>query len=611
MELNDFYNQLMAEVQQEYVSVLHDSSAETVFKEEIFTEKVLLSLYNEDMTVGEAECCHYSTKIRNANVRVSGYAISAENPDGMCMLDLFISNYIDEPDNIPYLQDNEVKKIATQCVRFLDACQNGTMYNRIDPSSETERILSKTIEEIYPQLVKIQIFVLTNAQVKTKSFKPVTIKGKSVNLEVVDITRLFRHVSSRHPQDEIVVDFESYCGSGIPCVYVTQPDCDYDCLLCSISGETLFRIYEKYGDRLLEANVRSFLSATGKVNKGIRETLKTEPLRFMAYNNGIVITVDKISTEKTEQGYVIKSVQGMQIVNGGQTVASMFFTKKGFPSTELEKVRVCAKVLILRSPQSSEDPLDDNFTEEFIRQVSFCSNSQNAVKTADLSSNMPFHIRMENLANTIYCPDGSTRWFYERGSGKYKTMVLRFGTTPVQRKKISSERPTSKKITKTDLAKYLFAWEQKPDIVSLGAQKNFVHFMTEIDKRQKNDDMPEMNNQFFKETIAKAIFYKGIHSVLRNQLPAFQSNVVTYLVSILVRKYGDRIQLNEIWKNQELSPQFKEQAKKWGKEVYQELLDSSNGKMISEWAKRKECWERMQNFQLSDFRGTIPEIQKK
>lgn len=216
-------------------------------------------------------------------------------------------------------------------------------------------------------------------------------------------------------------------GSPLPCVFV--PGTIYDYALTVIPGEALRFIYEKYGARLLEANVRSFLSVTGKVNKGIRDTICINPERFMAYNNGIVLVADEALIGKTSDGGPgILWLKGMQVVNGGQTTASIYFTKRKNPEVDLSRVRVPAKVIILRS--------DDPATEEaIISDISRYANTQNAVKQSDLSANKPFHIELEKLALNTYCPDGVSRWFYERAAGSYNTMIAREGTSPAQQKK--------------------------------------------------------------------------------------------------------------------------------------------------------------------------------
>src|SRR5262249_53012806 len=140
-----------------------------------------------------------------------------------------------------------------------------------------------------------------------------------------DIERLHRHWSEGKPRDEIVVNFEEVSGTALPCVYVPGEESGYDYALTVMPGAALFFVYEKFGARLLEANVRSFLSASGKVNQGIRNTLRDDPERFMAYNNGIVIIADEIRLGQTSDGSPgIAWLKGMQVVNGGQTTASIY-----------------------------------------------------------------------------------------------------------------------------------------------------------------------------------------------------------------------------------------------------------------------------------------------
>ena len=294
----------------------------------------------------------------------------------------------------------------------------------------------------------------------------------------MDIERLYRHWSEGKPRDEIVVNFEEVTGMALPCIYVPGEMEEYDYALTAFPGEALRFVYEKYGARLLEANVRSFLSATGKVNRAIRDTLKEDPERFMAYNNGIVITADAVGLGRSQDGLPgILWLKGMQIVNGGQTTASIYFTKKKNPEIDLRRVRVPAKIIILHSTDAATE-------EDLISAISRFANSQNVVRQADLSANKLFHVEIEKLANTTYCPDGTSRWFYERATGSYNVLLMREGTTPARLRQIRESVPPWRKITKTDLARFLNAWDQKPHVVSLGAQKNFIEFMKDLEDEQ-------------------------------------------------------------------------------------------------------------------------------
>jgi hypothetical protein len=470
----------------------------------------------------------------------------------------------------------------------------------MDPSDDAFRV-AHTINEVYPSLDQIRIYVLTDRQARAKNFQAREVQGKTVRLEVMDIERLWRHWSEGKPRDELVVNFEEVSGSALPCVYVGGEIAGYDYALTAIPGEALRFIYEKYGARLLEANVRSFLSVTGKVNRGIRDTLRDTPERFMAYNNGIVIVADEMHLGRASDGSPgIMWLKGMQIVNGGQTTASIYFTKKRNPEIDLGQVRVPAKVIRLRT----DDPVGE---EGLVSDISKYANSQNSVKLSDLSANKPFHVKIEQLSLTTYCPDGVSRWFYERAAGSYNTMLAREGTTPARLKKLKADIPSSRKITKTDLAKFLNAWDRKPHVVSLGAQKNFERFM-ETFAGEAGSEAPLPDVVAYKRMVAKAIIFKAGQKLIRPMFPAFQANVAAYAVSLLSERIGDRLDLDKIWQQQAISSRLQEQIQAWARDANEVLHATAEGRMISEWAKKAECWEIVRNKHLPSPLAGIPEV---
>lgn len=570
MTLEEFFLETRVEV----AAQMSDGSP---FAELEFCEVVMQHLVDAGMTF-EPVVCHFDRKIGNANLRLSGYAMSEEADQ----LDLFVSLYAGF-ETLTSISDQETKTAASQCIRFLESCASGRLAGKLDPSSD-EYSLALTIQEIYDELEQIRIFVLTDGVTKSKSFKSRDVGSKSVKLEVMDVERLFRHRSEGKPRDELVVDFIEVSGSPLPCVFVPGGTGDYDYALTAIPGEALQFIYEKFGPRLLEANVRSFLSVKSKgVNAGIQSTLRSAPERFMAYNNGIVLVVDDMKLDRTSDGSPgIIWLRGMQIVNGGQTTASIYFAKKKHSDTDLTKVRVPAKIIVMKE----EDPAKE---DALISDISRFANSQNAVRQSDLSANKPFHVDVERLSLTVYCPDGTGRWFYERAAGSYNTLLAREGTSPAKLRALRESVPTSRKITKTDLAKYFMAWDIKPDVVSLGTQKCFDRFMTALADSEAAGLPVALEPTFFKELVAKAIIFKAVHKTARPLVPAFLANVTVYTVAVVADFYRDSFDLERIWSRQGVSPHFLEQVKIWAREVNDRLHETANGKMISEWAKRPEC----------------------
>jgi hypothetical protein len=215
---------------------------------------------------------------------------------------------------------------------------------------------------------------------------------------------------------------------------------------------------------------------------------------------------------------------------------------------------------------------------------------------------------MEKLSLSTYCPDGVGRWFYERAAGSYKVMLDREGDTPAKLRRMKEAIPNARKITKTDLAKYLNAWEAKPHVVSLGAQKNFEKFMEKLQSRDSQEDAELPDVLTYKRMIAKAILFKTAHSLIRPGFQAFQANITNYVVSLIAHCLGARLDLDRIWLQQGLSPQLQRQIQTWAVEVNAVLHRTADGRMISEWAKKPECWEAVVKAHYSEPAQDIPEV---
>lgn len=595
MELTEFLRQTQGRVRSEISDRMSTPGPGYPFPESVFAEVVMQHMNEIGMTF-DPVVCHLHTRVGNANLRLSGFAIS----DDLDQIDLFVSLY-SGVDDLQAVPDSETKTAAEQCLRFLAKCVDGKLANSIDESNDAYQ-LALNIQQHYENLDQIRIYVITDRVAKSKNFQSREINGKTVKLEVMDIERLHRHWSEGKPRDEVVVNFEEVCGGPLPCIYVPgdTDECNY--ALTVFPGEALRFVYEKYGSRLLEANVRSWLSATGKVNSGIRKTLREAPERFIAYNNGIVVVADKVELGRTEAGGVgILWMRGLQIVNGGQTTASIYFTKKKNPEIDLRHVRVPAKVIVFNN-------VDTVLEESLISDISRYANSQNSVKQSDLSANKAFHVELEKLANTTYCKDGVGRWFYERAAGSYNVMLMREGATDAKLRALQKAIPPSRKITKTDLAKFLNSWSQLPHIVSRGSQKNFDQFMERFLPQEGVELPPDPDVTEYKRMIAQAIIFKKTQSLVRPQFQAFQANVTTYLVSLLANRLGEGFDLDRVWNEQDISPELRQQLQIWAVEVNDVLHRSASGRMISEWAKRPDCWEAVRDATYSPALAGIPEV---
>ena len=199
MSLEEFLRQTQADVRAEVAARLQAAEAPYPHPELVFTELVMAHMSDVGMTF-ETTTCHFSAKVGNAAVKLSGYAVSEEGDQ----LDLFVSLYAGV-DEVASIADSETKNAAEQCLRFLARCAEGKL--TMDPSHEAYE-LAQTIQGCYGGLEQIRIYVLTDCVAKSKNFKPREVAGKTVKLEVMDIERLHRHWSEGKPRDELIVDFQ-------------------------------------------------------------------------------------------------------------------------------------------------------------------------------------------------------------------------------------------------------------------------------------------------------------------------------------------------------------------------------------------------------------------
>jgi hypothetical protein len=598
MELIDFLRQTRARVIDQVGERMSQPETGYPYEESVFTEIVMEHLEDIGMTFGP-EVCHLDSRIGNARLRLSGYSFSEDGERA----DLFVSIY-EGTDELTPIPDARTKDAAAQCMRFLARCADGRLLKTIEEANPAFELVS-LLNEAYPKLGEIRIYVITDCVTKSKRFAPQEEGQKTIKLEVMDIERLFRHWSEGKPREDITIDFRTLAGGPVPCIYVPGEATGCDYALTVIPGEALRHIYEKFGPRLLEANVRSFLmSAKGKenkVNSGIRKTILDSPEQFIAFNNGIVIIVDSLELGRMEDGSQgILGMEGIQIVNGGQTTASLYFTKKKNPSADLSRVRVPAKIVVMNSMQPAQEEL-------LVSQISRFANSQTAVKVSDLSANRPFHVEMEKLADTIFCADGESRWYYERTAGSYNVLLVKAGERAAKLKHLQKTIPTKRKITKPELAKYLNTWDGRPHIVNLGSQKNFERYMADLETREEDGKPTIPDAAEFKRMIAKAIVYLRAYAAIKPMFRADQAQVTTFTVALLADRLGSRIRLDQIWQNQDVSSGLLAQIKTWANEVNAVLEATREGRSVSEWAKKPECWETVRTAALSEPSGAIPE----
>ena len=339
----------------------------------------------------------------------------------------------------------------------------------------------------------------------------------------------------------------------------------------------------QYGTRLLELNVRSFLQTKGAVNRGIRDTLLTDPQWFLAYNNGITATASRVEfTALPDGGRAIRRIHELQIVNGGQTTASIHYAHVK-DKADISGVFVQMKLTVIEPDR----------LEDVVPSISRFSNTQNKVTLVDFSSNHSYHVEIEKITRSLWAPaaDGSgqeTRWFYERARGQYADALAR-ERTPARQRVFKAIHPLSQKFTKSDVAKFEHSWAQLPHIVSLGAEKNFREFMIRL-----ADKPAGVDTLYCQRLIAKAILFRHTEKIITAQaFQGFRANIVTYTIARLAHDTGQRIDLDRIWREQKLTPALAAAIDDLSRRVRIVIANPVRQSNVTEWAKRPECWSRV------------------
>ena len=564
-ELSKYYENLKQEV-------LEDANAgeDAVMRPAAFTRYVL-DILIEAGELEDATTSHHKA----TGVEVHGFGADEDDT-----VNLIIARFSGVGD-VAKVPKVEVATGFKRLMTFWNRATTKDYFADLEESSDAYD-MAHWARQVGPKTRRLKLFYLTDGVTSHDRFATEKIDGLEVRRYVWDLDRLFQLESSGQPRESIEIDFISRFGRALPCIGAEAHSDDYEALLAVIPGAWLAEIYEEYGSRLLELNVRSFLQATGKVNRGIRDTLRDEPGRFLAYNNGISATASDIQFQDEGDVRAIAGIRNLQIVNGGQTTASVH--RASITGVDLEKVAVQAKITIV----------DEKNLEQIVPLISRYANSQNKVSEADLTSNDPFHVELEELSRTTWTPvegDGlaATKWFYERARGQYRDALSRAGT-PAKRRDWQKGHPPRQKFTKTDLAKFSSAWDQRPHEVSRGAQKNFTLFMAELKKSHVSP-----TPQYFERLIATAILWKRAEKLIQDQgFGGYRANLVAYSIAKLAHASSQRVDLQQIWKSQSTDGVIDDAIIELAHVAWKIIVDDAPaGANIGEWAKKSECWDAM------------------
>lgn len=455
-------------------------------------------------------------------------------------------------------------------------------------------------------IVRFKLYIVTDAVMseRIKELPEDSIDGTPCDLNIWDIARFHRVAESPTGDEEL----EVYFSDGISCLNASVQTEEYQAYLCVLPADVLADAYDRYGSRLLEGNVRSFLSTKTKVNKNIRQTILNSPNMFFAYNNGIACTASSVEIEKSGGQSLLKKAVGLQIVNGGQSTASLA-TARRVDKASLSDIFIQMKLSVV--------PLESSV--DIVPAIARSANNQTKVSDADFFSNHEFHRRMEGFSRRLWAPatGGSqreTHWFYERARGQYFNEQAKFSKR--DRDRFLLQNPRKQLITKTDLAKSENAWRQVPHTVSLGAQKNFIAFSQYAEPEwTKNPDF--FNERYFRDAVARTILFNNTEEIVSNEPwyeGGYRANIVSYTISrlsLLIDEVFSEMCLDfeQIWNRQGLTKTLEAQLRSIAKVMKDVITSPETGiSNITEWAKKQACWQRAAKTVISVVDGFDREL---
>ena len=566
-------------------------------------------------------------------MRIDAYAFDETDHS----LELFINDFQDtyETEN---LTGSKVDELYWRMYYFLDEVCNGKIANYFDDSDDALKIAAlikrrmNAIGDDPEQILKIRMFILTNKELSTdilnrnlletkirktkgsktvkstKKIKKADFNGKPLEINIWNLERFYEKEKS-FSSDPIVIDFRNdYSCDGIPCIKGNiGENLGYEAYIAIIPGKLLSEIYIEHGSKVLEGNVRAFLGTSGSksVNSGIRRTINNEPDKFFTYNNGIATTAADVETEEKDGQLYITKIVDLQIINGGQTTASLAEAVLKKTNPELNGIFVPMKLTVI-DDRETENEDGVRFYDQMVQNIAKYANSQNKVTAADLFSNDPFHIWMEKMSKKIFAPaihySVPTGWYYERSRKRYEQEQFKL-KSETDRKRFRAKYPKEQLITKEQLGMYLTTMKEQPNIVAKG--KNFVikEFNTIISQDYKTNKGC-FNEFYLKKCICAAIIYRTVDNYLESHKDSarkptgfwykaggYKLDIVPYTIAKIIHSVpaGFTLDWNYIWNRQDLSPAFMHEIEIVTK-MTNDFICDSHGVIVTEYCKRPETW---------------------
>ncbi|MBR3980840.1 MAG: AIPR family protein [Bacteroidales bacterium] len=600
MDIEEYRKQFIDDIRNE-------ASLGSTDPESYFIEQALSNLEE----IGElSDPIPMSVEIRNTRRQILAFdGYSYDEADGALVL--IISEFSNQRDSVPTLTKTRIEELVSYMQRFIEESVNGNIRDFCDDSNPAINIANEFRKKIGKGMISTEIlrfkFIIISNYTLSKQVKNLSqpdFLDRPVDLNVWTLERFFQTFIS-NSSEILEIETQDFDCEGIPCLKANLGEqSNYDAYLGIIPGSFLANIYLKYGSKLLQGNVRAFLSFRGNVNKGIRSTIMKEPENFFTYNNGIAIVARAIrfNPDKTK----IVFFKDLQIINGGQTTASLAsaIIKKEAPKG-MDTLYVPMKLTVLNVEDDMSEVQVQNYND-LTKTISECANSQNAVKPADFFSNHPFHVKMEQLSHRVMAPPVGgkpyqTVWFYERSRGKWEQEQMKL--TSSQRDLFKEKNPKNQLVTKEKLAKCYNAILMHPDQVCKSSADNFKIFAPYIDEIYENN-RDSINDEFFKKCVCSIIIFDTLDNLISKQdwypKGGNKAQITPYTISKLmtILPQGTDLDWVSIWNKQTLYPALATELLKLAYFTHLYLEKKANGGIVRSLARLAGTWN---DFKTVDF----------
>ncbi len=598
MDIEEYRKQFIDEIR-------FEAEHEGTDPESMFIEKIL----NELEEIGEInDPIPMSVEMRGGRNRLLAFdAYAYDEADGALVL--IASDFTNQRETAPTLTNTRIDELYTHMLNFIDEAVNGSLSKYCD-DADPSLIIGKEFKKkigtgmITTEIMRFKFIIISNATLskQVKNISQPDFLDRPVELNVWTLERFYQNFVS-NSSEVIEIETKDFGCDGFQYLKADLgEECYYDSYLGIVPGQFLADIYLKYGSKLLQGNVRAFLSVRGKVNKGIRDTIIKSPENFFTYNNGIAIVARSIRFNPDRSRII--AFKDFQIINGGQTTASLANAiikkeaKKG-----MDTLFVPMKLTVLN--------VDDDMSEEQVEKynditktISQCANSQNAVSGADFFSNHPFHVLMEQLSHKVMAPPVNgkpyqTIWYYERTKNKWEVDQMKM--TEAEKNRFKERNPKNQLIKKEKLAKCYNTILGNPHQVCQSSAINFSKFADFVEDMYDNH-RDDINEEFYKKCVCSVIMFDSLDYLISKSSwypkGGNKAQIVPYTIAKLIKMLPkDRdIDWITIWQKQMLYRELAEELIKLAYVTHNYLEQKAGGGLVRTISRTTAVWREFQEY---------------